>query len=102
MLRSRGLPRVLHSTDFMMSLSKMSALFLTEELPGRIEEPTEKRSRYVGHVDLNSEAVQSLLKAKSSHVGVLAEVNVLWIVQCHGFSHNLICFCYIISKTQME
>ncbi|XP_041348945.1 protein MCM10 homolog [Gigantopelta aegis] len=38
------------------------------------EEPPAKRSRLLGNVDLNSEEVKKLMKARSSHRGALAEV----------------------------
>ncbi|XP_064606822.1 protein MCM10 homolog [Liolophura sinensis] len=53
---------------------KRVADHLEAESPERIEEPVQKRSRYLGNVDLNSEAIQGLLKAKSSHAGALAQL----------------------------
>lgn len=43
----------------------------------RGEEPKKKKPRLLGGVDLNSEEVQRLLKAKSSHKGALSEVSTI-------------------------
>ena len=37
-------------------------------------DPLNKKSRLLGGADLNSEKVMTLLKARSSHVGALAQV----------------------------